>query len=114
MDDNNILDSGEPSAEPYKPLHEKLPEECAENAAASPVYDDFMYEPIGFEELEKTYTEEKKNAVKPPKRAKSETAAILLFALLLAVSGAAAAVGIVKDVADSKNRILRCGLWRRS
>ena len=105
MDDNNILDSGEPSAEPYKPLHEKLPEECAENAAASPVYDDFMYEPIGFEELEKTYTEEKKNAVKPPKRAKSETAAILLFALLLAVSGAAAAVGIVKDVADSKNAV---------
>ena len=105
MDDNNILDSGEPSAEPYKPLHEKLPEECAENAAASPVYDDFMYEPIGFEELEKTYTEEKKNAVKPPKRAKSETAAILLFALLLAVSGAAAAVGIGKDVADSKNAV---------
>lgn len=105
MDDNNILDSGEPSAEPYKPLHEKLPEECAENAVASPVYDDFMYEPIGFEELEKTYTEEKKNAVKPPKRAKSETAAILLFALLLAVSGAAAAVGIVKDVADSKNAV---------
>lgn len=105
MDDNNILDSGEPSAEPYKPLHEKLPEECAENAAASPVYDDFMYEPIGFEELEKTYTEEKKNAVKPPKRAKSETAAILLFALLLAVSGAAAAVGIVKDVAGSKNAV---------
>ena len=60
MDDNNILDSGEPSTEPYKPLHEKLPEECAENAAASPVYDDFMYEPIGFEELEKNYTEEKK------------------------------------------------------
>ena len=104
MDDNNILDSGEPSAEPYKPLHEKLPEECAENAVASPVYDDFMYEPIGFEELENTPLEEN-NAAKKPKRTKSEAAAILLFSLLLIVSGTAAAIGIIKDVADSKTAV---------
>lgn len=104
MDDNDILGGGgEPSAEPYKPLHEKTPEECADNAV-SPVYDDFMYEPIGFEELENAPSEEN-TAAKKPKRTKSEAAAILLFALLLIVSGVAAATGIIKDVADSKTAV---------
>ena len=71
MDDNDILGGGEPSADSYKPLHEKPSEEREENAAVSPVYDDFMYEPIGFEELDKIYAE-KKSAAAKPKRTKSE------------------------------------------
>lgn len=96
----------------YIPQHEKT----AEDSMDIPVdnkdntrqveYDEFMYEPIGFEELEKK--EELLRASSKKKRAgrtKGERAAILLFSFLIVVSLLAAGFGIVRDISRSNEAI---------
>lgn len=110
MDDNNNMNfGGDQPPKPYIPLHEKLPGEenydCGrEETADLPVYDDFMYEPIGFEELDEqsdaSYAHRRK-----PRRTKGEAAAILLFSLLLIMSAAIAVFGIAKDVIGSRSAV---------
>lgn len=102
MDDNNNINlSGESSADQYIPLHEKLSED---EDAAGPVYDDFMYEPIGFEDLEKQSAIDDTSKPKQ-KRIRGEAAAILLFSLLLITSAVIAVIGIVKDIIGSPSAV---------
>ena len=105
MDDKDIY-----SGSGYVPLHEKLPDEApAEDAPQTeqdtvrPVYDAFMYEPIGFEEPEKSSFDE--NGKKDKKRGRNGSPAALLFALLIAASVGIAGFGIGRDIANSKEAI---------
>ena len=120
MDDKDIYSGGD-----YVPLHEKLPDEAPEEAspqpeqdAVRPVYDAFMYEPIGFEELERSVPSEIGKNDK--KRGRNGSPAALLFALLIAASVGIAGFGIVRDVANSKEAIEKLSeqdsvvLYRRS
>lgn len=72
-------------------------------------YDAFMYEPIGFEGIEKKQQElngDTENSVKQKKkRTKGETAAIVLFLTLIIGSSALAGFGIVRDIVNSKQAI---------
>ena len=69
-----------------------------------PRYDDFMYEPIGFEELE--HQEEGYGAPKKKKnRSRGEAAAIALFLILIIGSFAVAVFGIIYDLTHSKEAI---------
>ena len=75
-----------------------------------PVYDRFMYEPIGFEELERAkapLADQELSSGK--KRRKSETAAVKLFAALLIVAGGLSIFGIVHDIVTSKSIVEKIG-----
>lgn len=121
MDDKDIY-SGSSG---YVPLHEKLPEDRTdaeipqpEQVRVSPVYDDFMYEPIGFEELERN--EPPQNGKKDRKHGKNGSAAAALFAVLIAASVGIAGFGIGRDIINSKEAIKQLSeqdsvvLYRRS
>lgn len=73
-------------------------------------YDAFMYEPIGFEELEKKQKEMADDGseaaiAKKPKRTKGERAAIVLFLILIVGSAVFAGFGIVNDIVNSQQAI---------
>lgn len=72
-------------------------------------YDAFMYEPIGFEELEKKQPENESGSEsvikKKIKRTKGETAAIVLFLTLIIGSASLAGFGIVSDIMNSRQAI---------
>ncbi len=94
----------------YVPRHEKLPEsaqESHESEVQKPVYDDFMYEPIGFEELDDKKPEafDFPSAEKEKKRSSGTAAAITLFAVLLIASAAASVYGIYNDIAHSSKAV---------
>ncbi|MBR3281981.1 MAG: trypsin-like peptidase domain-containing protein [Ruminococcus sp.] len=67
-------------------------------------YDDFMYEPIGFEELERRQLEQGAVDIKK-KRSRGEAAAIILFVILILGSLGLAVFGIAHDVLNSKDAI---------
>ncbi|MBQ6180797.1 MAG: trypsin-like peptidase domain-containing protein [Ruminococcus sp.] len=67
-------------------------------------YDDFMYEPIGFEELERSRMQQAAETEKK-KRSRGESAAIILFLILILGSLALAVFGIVHDILNSKDAI---------
>ncbi|MBR4627607.1 MAG: trypsin-like peptidase domain-containing protein [Ruminococcus sp.] len=117
MDEKDIYsDSG------YVPLHEKAPESTDEVTPAEstpepqpgdepvkPVYDAFMYEPIGFDEPAAAEEEETSGR---KKRKKNSSSAALLFTLLMLVSIAIALFGIVKDIVNSKEAINKISAQR--
>lgn len=100
-------DAGETDA--GTPMHEQESSESVQNHNYKVGYDAFMYEPIGFEELEKQQQElssDAESAVKrKTKRTKGETAAIVLFLILIIGSAALAGFGIVSDIMNSKQAI---------
>ncbi len=102
MDDKDIF-----SGEGYTPQHEKPPADESAAPASSepikPVYDEFMYQPIGFEELYKDQSIFEEPARK--KRGKNSSAAVILFTVLILVSAAAALFGIIKDIISSKDAL---------
>jgi len=105
MDDKDIYSGGG-----YVPKHEKLPEESTEvndlqpeQESIRPVYDAFMYEPIGFEELERNNAPE--DGKKGKKRGKNSSAAALLFTFLIIASIGIAGFGIGRDIVNSKDAI---------
>ena len=100
--------------EQYIPQHEKPAQDTAETnvdipvASAEdvkPVYDDFMYEPIGFEELPDS--DDTELIERKTKRTKGESAAIILFSLMLGVCIAAALFGIIRDIKNSTKAIVK-------
>ena len=67
----------------------------------SPVYDDFMYQPIGFEELDREqYAAALRAAEKKSKRryTRNERLIVLLFILIFLISAAAAVTAVVIDI----------------
>lgn len=109
-DENNpgVLPQGE-----YIPKHEKTADDTGKEVdvpvAVSedirPVYDDFMYEPIGFEDMmsdDSAVTGDKKK-----KHSRPEKAALILFGLMLTVCISLSVYGIVKDIVKSKDSIIR-------
>jgi serine protease Do len=90
--------------EPY--LRREIPPEYFEPPKAVRQYDDFMYQPIGFEELEKQQGDAS-GTEGAPRRTKGERAAVILFALLIAVSALLAIFGIARDVYNSGDAVRR-------
>ncbi len=76
-----------------------------------PVYDRFMYEPIGFEELERGQN----NNLSPDgtdasqRRPKGQSAVIILFVVLIIIALLMAVFGIVYDIINSKNVVDKIG-----
>lgn len=79
------------------------------DAPAAPKYDDFMYEPIGFEEYDRQQkAAEAEEAAKKEKRqrTRNERVIIALLALLFVVTTALGIVGIVKGITDSDDSVV--------
>lgn len=74
-----------------------------------PVYDRFMYEPIGFEELERGQNGLNGEPPKPPRRPKGESAALILFVLLIIAALVIGVFGIVYDVMNSDKVVDKIG-----
>ena len=72
-----------------------------------PVYDRFMYEPIGFEELDRAKNAE--NETQSKQHSKSERHILLLFGILVALSAFISIFGICFDLINSKNIINKIG-----
>ncbi len=97
----------------YTPKHEKpsdpppanrIPSPPPGQEAERPVYDSFMYEPIGFEESDQLLLSsqgEEQPDKKDQKRTASETFITVLFILLILGVGGLAAWGIINDITKS-------------
>lgn len=73
-----------------------------------PVYDRFMYEPIGFEELERNSAEMQLRETEK-RRTKSESAIKILFTALVLIAGGLAVFGIVYDIVKSDKIVDKIG-----
>ncbi|WP_297960564.1 S1C family serine protease [uncultured Ruminococcus sp.] len=73
-----------------------------------PVYDRFMYEPIGFEELERNSAEMQLRETEK-RRTKSESAIKILFTALVLIAGGLAVFGIVHDIVKSDKIVDKIG-----
>ena len=120
-------DNKEKSEQKYIPKHEKPSEEPVQQTAPPPqqaapppqspprtantqprrpVYDSFMYEPIGFDEYDRMTAAETKAAEEKRERnerRKRERTLILLFVLILIIAAGLAAYGIISDVIRARN-----------
>ena len=120
-------DNKEKSEQKYIPKHEKPSEEPVQQTAPPPqqaapppqspprtansqprrpVYDSFMYEPIGFDEYDRMTAAETKAAEEKRERnerRKRERTLILLFVLILIIAASLAAYGIISDVIRARN-----------
>ena len=76
-----------------------------------PVYDRFMYEPIGFEELDRSRGsfEQAEAELRRKKRSRNESTALRLFLALLIVSGGLAVFGIIHDIVKSDSIVDKIG-----
>ena len=74
-----------------------------------PVYDRFMYEPIGFEELDRSQQPDALGGDISDQRSKSEKGVVLLFAMITAIAAFIALFGIIYDIANSKNIVRKIG-----
>ena len=75
-----------------------------ENIQVHHRYDDFMYEPIGFESLEKQYEAEQLQKQTHSRKKESRVSSILL-ALLLIIALIISIIGLSTDIANSKKAI---------
>lgn len=98
-EDNNMDQGGQNPSDSYSTQHESSPSQPQHNA---PYYDEFMYQPIGFEELEKT---DLNVPEAPQKRKNSYSAAVILFFIILIAAIALSCVGIAFDIFNSKKGI---------
>ena len=114
MDERDNSSGSYGQEQPYIPKHEKPVEDTppsnggqqeAQQPVQKPVYDEFMYQPIGLEEILELDSPAGKESKK--KRSGSERAAILLFTLLTVFSAVAACYGIVSDILRSEEAINR-------
>lgn len=135
MDNKNIYTGGNlvpPSSDTssgtgagqYIPKHEKAPEPAPQQQQQSPppppppqqqrrpVYDAFMYEPIGFDEYDRLSAAEIKaeqEQKEKKQRTARERAIVVLFFLLVFLTLLLATVGIIADVIRSKDHIKAIG-----
>ncbi|MCQ2491063.1 MAG: trypsin-like peptidase domain-containing protein [Ruminococcus sp.] len=126
MEDNNIYTGGgivppasdntsdDTDSHSYIPKHEKAPEihQPQPDQPRKPVYDAFMYEPIGFDEYDRISAAEIK-ADEERKEKKLRTAReriiIVLFFIMLLLALAVSITGIVVDVLRSKQHMTAIG-----
>ena len=73
-----------------------------------PVYDKFMYEPIGFEELNRRNDFSDEEMLKK-RRPKGESAALILFVLILIISAVIGVFGIIHDIVNSDSIVDKIG-----
>ena len=78
------------------------------NQPRRPVYDQFMYEPIGFEELERRKAENREAAVQR-QRTRSERIIVALFIIIVIVAFLAAVLGIAYDIINSDKIVEKIG-----
>lgn len=75
-----------------------------------PVYDKFMYEPIGFEELERGQNSGNSNSSENEShRLKGQSAVIIMFVILIIIAALMAVLGIVYDIINSDKVIEKIG-----
>ncbi len=129
MEDNNVYTGGgivppasdnkadSTGSHPYIPKHEKAPEPQT-NAAPPPsrprrpVYDAFMYEPIGFDEYDRMSAAEiKADEERKEKQLRTarERTILALFFLMVLLALAVCAVGITVDLVRSKQHLKAIG-----
>ncbi|MBR6070389.1 MAG: trypsin-like peptidase domain-containing protein [Ruminococcus sp.] len=126
MEDNNIYTGGgivppasdnKADSQPYIPKHEKAPEPQVNSAPPpsrprKPVYDAFMYEPIGFDEYDRMSAAEIK-ADEERKEKKLRTARertiLALFFLMVLLALVVCIVGITVDMIRSKQHMKAIG-----
>ncbi|MDE6666469.1 MAG: trypsin-like peptidase domain-containing protein [Ruminococcus sp.] len=87
--------------ENYIPKYEKSGEEYY-HEEKKPVYDDFMYEPVGFEENEPVVPEPPVN-IRTRKSTGGEKFIIFLFIMIILLAAALAVYGIANDVYKSRS-----------
>ncbi|MBO7395963.1 MAG: trypsin-like peptidase domain-containing protein [Ruminococcus sp.] len=124
MDDNNIYTGGgivpPASDNTYIPKHEKAPEPQPEQPAPAsqpnrprrPVYDSFMYEPIGFDEYDRISAAEIKaeEELREKKlRTARERAILVLFFLMVLLALTVCIAGITIDLIRSKDHMKAIG-----
>ncbi len=124
MDDNNIYTGGgivPPASEnTYIPKHEKAPAPQQEQPAPAPqpsrphrpVYDSFMYEPIGFDEYDRMSAAEIKADEERRERklrTARERAILVLFFLMVLLALIFCIVGITADLIRSKDHMKAIG-----
>ena len=75
-----------------------------------PVYDKFMYEPIGFEELERGQNNNAFDSPEAePRRPKGQSAVLIMFVILIIIAALMAVFGIVYDIINSDKVIDKIG-----
>lgn len=82
------------------------------NQPRRPVYDQFMYEPLGFEELDRSQNgspDQFGNGFDQPRRPKGQSAVLILFVILVIVSILLAVFGIVFDIINSDKIVDKIG-----
>lgn len=120
-------ESDSDNAAPYVPTHEKEPEPAApadneqaaddaEEKPAQPVYDSFMYEPIGFDEYDKLSAaeiraEDEKQEKKL--RLRRERSILVLFAFLVVTAVGLAIYGIISDIVYGKKNAAKLSSGRQ-
>ncbi|SEL11729.1 serine protease Do [Ruminococcus sp. YRD2003] len=124
MDDNNIYTGGgivpPASDNTYIPKHEKAPAPQQEQPAPAPqpprphrpVYDSFMYEPIGFDEYDRMSAAEIKADEERRERklrTARERAILVLFFLMVLLALTVCIVGITADLIRSKDHMKAIG-----
>jgi len=73
-----------------------------------PVYDKFMYEPIGFEELERSHNSND-GTNNTQQRPKGQSAVLIMFVILIIIAALMAVFGIVYDVVNSDRIVDKIG-----
>lgn len=112
VQDSHSMDSGRD----YQKLNENLFNSQNQDTARpvygsgqmynqQPHYDAFMYEPIGFEELERQSADEAALLNEKQRRSKGDKIAVVLFALLFLAAIIIAVIGIGRDISNSKKAI---------
>lgn len=109
MDENErFTGSADSLRDVYVPQHEK-PAEPDPDQPRQPVYDAFMYEPLGFDEFEKLQREQDAAAAgkaEKRRRTRGERIIAALFIIFILASVAIAAAGMIRDIAVSPKAIV--------
>ena len=120
---NPTADSNTDTPKPnhYIPKHEKPASETPDTEKRRseevrvPVYDAFMYEPIGFDDLDKKKAEEMREAeiaAENRGRIRRERSIIFLFIFLLLITVGLAVYGIVSDIMNADKALRKTGADR--
>ena len=111
----------EPPQKSYIPKHEKpaeeksAPQEDKIKEVRVPVYDAFMYEPIGFDDADKRNAEKMREAqlaAEHKSRIRRERSIVFLFVFLLLVTVGLAVYGIISDILNADKALRRTGADR--
>ena len=92
---------------PQRPNNYGQPQNSAYDQPRRPVYDKFMYEPIGFEGMNEQHYHSEETIKK--RRPKGESATLILFVILIIISLFLAVFGIIHDITKSDELVKMIG-----